>query len=209
MGNPVAFDASAELRLTRGFISMTTRRPSSGFTANCTFAPPVSTPMTRITARLASRMTWYSRSVSVIAGATVMLSPVCTPIGSRFSMEHTMQALSLRSRITSISNSFQPSTDSSISTSPTGLKASPFEQIASKSSGVRAMPPPAPPIVKPGRRITGHAPMSARIFRASSIERAEPERGTARPISAMAFLKSPRSSARWITSAVAPIISTW
>ena len=44
MGNPVAFDASAEERDTRGFISMTTMRPFSGFTANCTFDPPVSTP---------------------------------------------------------------------------------------------------------------------------------------------------------------------
>ena len=30
MGNPVAFDASAELRETRGFISMMTMRPSFG-----------------------------------------------------------------------------------------------------------------------------------------------------------------------------------
>ena len=35
-------------------------------------------------------MFWYSRSVSVIAGATVMESPVCTPIGSRFSIEQTI-----------------------------------------------------------------------------------------------------------------------
>jgi len=44
MGKPVALLASAELRDTRGFISMTTMRPFSGFTANCTFEPPVSTP---------------------------------------------------------------------------------------------------------------------------------------------------------------------
>ena len=36
IGNPVAFEASAEDRDTRGFVSMTTKRPSSGFTANCT-----------------------------------------------------------------------------------------------------------------------------------------------------------------------------
>src|SRR5260364_207813 len=40
MGNPVALDASADERETRGFISMTTMRPSRGFTANCTFDPP-------------------------------------------------------------------------------------------------------------------------------------------------------------------------
>ena len=36
-----------------------------------------------------SRIFWYSRSVSVIAGATVTESPVCTPIGSTFSIEQT------------------------------------------------------------------------------------------------------------------------
>ena len=56
IGNPVAFDASAELRDTRGFISITTMRPVAGSTANCTFAPPVSTPTSRITANDASRM---------------------------------------------------------------------------------------------------------------------------------------------------------
>src|SRR3546814_4376228 len=37
---------------------------------------------------------------SVSAGATVMLSPVCTPIGSTFSIEQMMMQLSLRSRTT-------------------------------------------------------------------------------------------------------------
>ena len=49
----------------------------------------------------------------VWAGATVMLSPVCTPMGSKFSMEQMITTLSLKSRITSSSNSFQPITDSS------------------------------------------------------------------------------------------------
>ena len=55
-----------------------------------------------------SRITWYSRSVSVIAGATVTESPVCTPIGSMFSIEHTTTTLSLPSRMSSSSNSFHP-----------------------------------------------------------------------------------------------------
>ena len=38
----------------------------------------------------ASRICWYSRSVSVCAGATVIESPVCTPIGSMFSIEQTI-----------------------------------------------------------------------------------------------------------------------
>ena len=37
-------------------VSMTTIRPSSGFTAHCTFEPPVSTPISRRTAMLALRM---------------------------------------------------------------------------------------------------------------------------------------------------------
>ena len=77
----MALEASAEERDTRGFISITSTRPSSGLTANCTLEPPVSTPILRSTAIEASRSRWYSRSVSVCAGATVIESPVCTPIG--------------------------------------------------------------------------------------------------------------------------------
>ncbi|OPZ77824.1 MAG: hypothetical protein BWY79_01017 [Actinobacteria bacterium ADurb.Bin444] len=78
--------------------------------------PPVSTPMARMMASEASRKRWYWRSVRVCCGATVMESPVCTPMGSIFSMEQTTITLSLRSRMTSISNSFQPITLSSRST---------------------------------------------------------------------------------------------
>ena len=82
-------------------------------------------PISRITASEASRIRWYSLSVSVCAGATVIESPVCTPIGSRFSMEQMMMQLSALSRTTSISYSFQPSTDSSISTSLVGEASTP------------------------------------------------------------------------------------
>jgi hypothetical protein len=125
IGKPVALLASAELRETRGFISITARRPSSGCTANWMFDPPVSTPISRMIAIEASRMSWYSLSVSVCAGATVMLSPVCTPIGSRFSIEQMMTTLSWRSRITSSSNSFQPAIDSSTRISLIGDAARP------------------------------------------------------------------------------------
>jgi hypothetical protein len=67
-------------------------------------------------------MIWYSLSVSVSAGATVIESPVCTPIGSTFSIEQMMMQLSAWSRTTSISYSFQPSTDSSTSTSVVGAR---------------------------------------------------------------------------------------
>ena len=134
IGNPVALEASAEDRDTRGFISITIMRPSAGFTANCTFEPPVSTPISRSTASEALRMIWYSLSVRVWAGATVIESPVCTPMGSRFSMEQTMMQLSALSRTTSISNSFQPTSDSSISSSLVGDASRPRLQITSNSS---------------------------------------------------------------------------
>ena len=44
-------EARAEDRLTRGFISITTMRPFSGFTENGCSSPPVSTPISRITAK--------------------------------------------------------------------------------------------------------------------------------------------------------------
>ena len=61
----------------------------------------------------------------VWAGATVIESPVWTPIGSKFSMEQMMMTLSARSRITSSSYSFQPRTLSSTSTSWTGERSRP------------------------------------------------------------------------------------
>ena len=124
------------MRLTRGFISMTTMRPSRGLIANCTLEPPVSTPISRRIAIDALRISWYSLSDSVCAGATVIESPVWMPIGSRFSMEQTMMQLSARSRTTSISNSFQPISDSSISSSLVGDRSRPRLQISSNSSGL-------------------------------------------------------------------------
>ena len=125
IGKPVALDASALDRDTRGFISMTIIRPVLGWTANWMLLPPVSTPISRMMAFAWSRIRWYSLSLSVCCGATVMLSPVWTPIGSKFSMEQTIMTLSFLSRTTSSSNSFHPISDSSISVSPTGDSSSP------------------------------------------------------------------------------------
>ena len=134
MGKPVAFEARAEERETRGFISMTIWRPVAGSTANWTLAPPVSTPMARMMRKAASRISWYSLSVRVRMGATVTESPVWTPRGSTFSMPQTTMQLSLRSRMTSSSNSFQPIMDSSISRLLLADSARPAEQIAANSS---------------------------------------------------------------------------
>ena len=98
--------------------------------------PPVSTPISRMMAMAASRISWYSLSERVWAGATVMESPVWMPMGSTFSMEQMMTTLSPRSRITSSSNSFQPITDSSTSTVPTGEVESPQRTASSSSSGL-------------------------------------------------------------------------
>ena len=197
----MALDASADDRETRGFISMTTSSPVSRLSANWTFDPPVSTPTARITSADASRSVWYSRSVSVCAGATVAESPVCTPIGSTFSIEQTITTLSTRSRITSSSNSPQPATDSSSRICEIGLSRRPRSTAASNSSGVSANPPPCPPSVNAGRTTMGRcrAPVAS-AARASCIDVAMTLVGTRRPTEAMVAAKSSRSSARRIAS---------
>ncbi len=130
IGNPVAFEARAEDRETRGFISITIMRPSRGLIANWMLQPPVSTPTARMISIPTSRMCWYSRSVRVSAGATVIESPVCTPIGSTFSMEQTTTTLSWRSRMSSSSYSFHPRIDSSSRTSVVGEACSPAPAIS-------------------------------------------------------------------------------
>ena len=56
IGKPVALDASADERETRGFISIMMRRPSCGLTAHCTFEPPVSMPIFSSTLMESSRI---------------------------------------------------------------------------------------------------------------------------------------------------------
>jgi hypothetical protein len=167
IGNPVAFEARALDRLTRGFISITTMSPFPGLMANWMFDPPVSTPMRRMQAKAASRMCWYSTSDRVWAGATVMESPVWTPIGSTFSMEQTTTQLSALSRITSSSYSFQPAMERSMRISDTGLAARPVAAIRRRSSSEKAMPVPSPPRMYEGRMMSGK-PMSLPTSRASS-----------------------------------------
>ncbi len=197
----MALEASAELRDTRGFISITTSSPLSRLSANWTLEPPVSTPTALITSAAASRSTWYSRSVSVCAGATVTESPVWTPIGSMFSIEQITTTLSLRSRITSSSNSPQPATDSSSRIWVIGLSRRPRITISSICSGVVANPPPWPPRVKAGRITTGSESGPPSIAaRASAGECAITLRGTRSPIRSMVAANASRSSAQWMAS---------
>ena len=206
IGKPVALDASADDRDTRGFISMTTISPFSGFTANWMLQPPAATPISRMIAHAASRIVWYSRSVSVIAGATVIESPVCTPIGSRFSIEQTITTLSAESRITSSSNSFQPISERSMSTCLVGERSSPRRTIASYSSRLYAMPPPEPPSVNDGRMMAGK-PVHSEISSASSQVVANLPAGVCSPSRRIAYSNSFRSSAMRIDRASAPISS--
>jgi hypothetical protein len=186
---------------------MTTISSVAGLTANCTFEPPVSTPTARITAIAWSRSIWYWRSVSVCCGATVTESPVWTPIGSTFSIEQTMTTLSAPSRMTSSSNSPQPSTDSSMSTCPIGEAASPRATIRSTSSGVRAIPPPRPPRVKAGRTMSGSPNASSAAWPSSTVV-AIRLRAVRSPAACIVASNSSRSSARQMASYVAPISST-
>ena len=128
------------------------------------FDPPVSTPTARMQAIAWSRSIWYWRSVSVCCGATVTESPVCTPIGSTFSIEQTITTLSLRSRISSSSNSPQPITDSSTRIWPIGLAAIPSVTRWRNSASFHAMPPPSPPIVNAGPEDRGQADLGERLL---------------------------------------------
>ena len=137
--------------------------------------------------------------MSDICGATVSESPVCTPIGSMFSIEHTITTLSAASRMTSSSNSPQPSTDSSIRTCPIGDAASPPVTIRSSSAALRTMPPPRPPSVNAGRTISGR-PSSVTAARASSRLVAITCRAVRRPAACIVASNSSRSSARQMAS---------
>ena len=137
IGYPVAFEAKAEDRETRGLISMAIiSSSSSGLTANWTLQPPAKSPILRIIWIAISRIRWKVRSFSVIAGATVMESPVWMPIGSIFSMVQIITTLSFLSRSSSSSYSFHPIIALSIITSCMGEISKPCDSSSSKSSSL-------------------------------------------------------------------------
>ena len=137
--------------------------------------------------------------MSVCCGATVTESPVCTPIGSTFSIEQTTTTLSRPSRMTSSSNSPQPMTDWSSSTWPMGDASRPRRTTAAKSSRVRATPPPRPPSVKAGRTMQGR-PRSSSAASASATVVAIALAGMRSPAASIVCRKRSRSSARVIAS---------
>ncbi|CAI8236441.1 MAG: Uncharacterised protein [Arcobacter lacus] len=148
-------------------------------------------------------MFWYSLSVSVSAGATVIESPVCTPIGSRFSIEHTIIQLSFLSLITSISYSFQPSIDSIISISLIGEASIPTSASFLNSSMLYATPEPPPANVNDALLITGK-PISLATLTASSTLYAFALFGKSIPILIIASLNKCLSSPFLIASGLAP-----
>ena len=206
IGNPVALEARAEDLETLGFISMITILPSLGLIANCTFDPPVSTPIFLRQAIEAFLITWYSLSVRVSAGATVIESPVWIPIGSIFSIEQIIMQLSFLSLTTSISNSFQPSRHSSIKIWLTGDSCKPSLTILKYSFSVFAIPPPSPPRVKAGLIIAG-SPICFKTFAASLTWFTTLDFGRSKPISNIFFLNFFLSSALDIALEFAPISS--
>ena len=156
MGYPEAFEARDEERDTRGLISMATISSfSSGETANCTLHPPEKLPMARIMRMAMSRMRWNVRSERVMAGAMVIESPVWIPIGSRFSMVVMMITLSFLSRKSSSSNSFQPISALSMSTSWMGEASRPRWSRSSNLSLSYTSEAPVPPRVNEGRMHSG------------------------------------------------------
>src|SRR4051795_4156654 len=117
--------------------------------------------------------------------------------------------LSLRSRITSSSNSPQPITDSSTSTWLIGLAARPSETTCRSSVSLLPMPPPWPPIVKAGRTIAGSEISPAASFSSTSATFSTvTDHGIRSPASFIVVRNSSRSSARRIAAASAPISST-
>ena len=90
-----------------------------------------------------SRSLWYSALVRVCEGAITMLSPVCMPSGSKFSMLHTVMQLSKRSRTTSYSTSFHPFR--LFSTNTWGEKEKAFSASRLSSSSLSQKPDPSPP----------------------------------------------------------------
>ena len=133
---------------------MTAYSMDSGCRANWQLQPP-STPSSEMIRKAAVRSIWYSLSDRVTAGATTMESPVWTPTGSRFSMEQTVITLSLASRITSNSISFQPAMHFSTKIWVMGERRRPLRAMSMSCSSSSAMPPPVPPKVKAGRTMTG------------------------------------------------------
>ena len=150
---------------------------------------------------------WYAVSDNVMAGAIVIESPVCIPIGSRFSIEQIIITLSLSSLRSSSSYSFQPRTALSINTSWIGEACKPFDNNFSKSSLLWTKDAPEPPNVNEGL-ITRGKPSSWAIALPSKNDVAIFAGATGISISCINFLNCSLSSVISIALISTPIIFT-
>ena len=153
------------------------------------------------------RISWNAVSLSVMAGATVIESPVCTPIGSKFSTVQMITTLSFWSRNNSSSYSFHPSTAFSTSTSCIGEAFKPLSSAASKSSLVCTNPPPVPPSVNEGLITSGNPISCANSFPSKKLL-ATRLGATAIPILTINCLNFSRSSAVSMAATSTPIMRT-
>ena len=186
---------------------MTQYSKLSGCRAYCTLQPPVIFS-SLIIFSADVRSIWYSLSPKVWEGATTILSPVCTPTGSIFSILHTVIQLPFPSRITSYSISFHPAIQRSTRTCPTLESRRPFSRISTNCLRSFAIPPPLPPRVYAGRRTTGYPMLSANWIPSSTFSTTR-EAAQGSPIFSIAALNSRRSSAFLMVSEVVPISRTW
>ena len=180
---------------------------SSGDTANCTLQPPANAPMEFIMWMAMSRIRWKVVSDSVIAGATVMESPVWMPIGSKFSMEQMMTTLSLASRSSSSSNSFHPISALSIITSWIGEMCSARVSNSSNFAGSCTTDAPAPPSVNDDRMHSGKPNFCAASLPSRKLF-AVACGAIGTPISPISWRKRSRFSVMSIASMLTPIIFT-
>ena len=144
-------------------------------------------PRCRAVRMAIERSNWYSVSSRVCDGATTIDSPVWIPMGSKFSMLHTVMQLSAASRTISYSISFQPRRLSSTRTCgapPENARRS----AGSSSAGLLTMPLPFPPSENPPRSMTG-SPRRAGRPRA-------PPRSSGRRHCAQSRLRSRRGARR-------------
>ncbi len=146
IGNPVAFEASADERDVLGFISIATILSSKELCANCMLVPPITPIASTILYEYSCSLSWTSFDM-VSIGAEQKESPVCTPMGSMFSIKHTVIMLFSLSRTTSSSSSSQPITDFSIRIWPIRLAVMPRAAVNFNSSSLKTVPPPVPPMV--------------------------------------------------------------
>ena len=149
-------------------------------------------------------MRWKVLSERVIAGATVIESPVWIPIGSMFSMVHIITTLSFLSRSNSNSYSFHPIRALSIITSWIGETSKPRVNNSSKSSGLWTKEAPAPPNVYEAL-ITSGNPNCWAISWPFKNELAVNCGAISIPISVISSLNCSRSSVICIASISTPI----